>query len=108
MNSKVHKEKSWAQWDGLVAKVLTLKAQGSHVGAGSNPSRPASHPALCLAWESSRTWLKALGPCTLVGDLEDSPGSWLRIGAAPAIAVTWGVNHRTEDLSLCLSSSLYI
>ena len=34
-------------------------------------------------------------------------GSWLRIGIASAIALTWGVNHRTEDLPLCLSS-LYI
>ena len=33
--------------------------------------------------------------------------SWLWIGIALAIALTWGVNHRTEDLLLCLSS-LYI
>ena len=34
-------------------------------------------------------------------------GSWLRIGIASANALTWGVNHWTEDLPLCLSS-LYI
>ena len=34
-------------------------------------------------------------------------GSWLRTGIVSAVALTWGVNHRTEDLSLCLSS-LYI
>ena len=34
-------------------------------------------------------------------------GSWLRTSMASAVALTWGVNHRTEDLPLCLSS-LYI
>ena len=34
-------------------------------------------------------------------------GSWLRISIVSAVALTWGVNHRTEDLPLCLSS-LYI
>ena len=56
----------------------------------------------------------------LLFSVEDSPklwdpaptwrpgrGSWLRIGIASAIALTWGVNHQTEDLPLCLSS-LYI
>ena len=33
--------------------------------------------------------------------------SWLQIGIASAVALTWGVNHRTEDLPLCLCS-LYI
>ena len=31
-------------------------------------------------------------------------GSWLRIGIVSAVALTWGVNHRTEDLPLCLSA----
>ena len=30
-------------------------------------------------------------------------GSWLQIGIASAVALTWGVNHQTEDLPLCLS-----
>ena len=34
-------------------------------------------------------------------------GSWLRISIASVVELTWGVNHRTEDLPLCLSS-LYI
>ena len=37
-------------------------------------------------------------------------GSWLRISMVSAVELTWGVNHRTEDLPLCLSSlciSLY-
>ena len=50
---------------------------------------------------------KALRPCTCIGDLEEIPGSWLRIGAAPAVAVNWGMNHPMEDLPLCFSSSMY-
>ena len=78
------------------------------MGAGSNPCFPSS--SLLVAWESSPRWPKALGPCTRMGDLEEllTLGSWHRIGSAPTIAVTWGVNHRTEDLPLCLFSSLYI
>ena len=34
-------------------------------------------------------------------------GSWLGIGIASAIVLTWGVNQWTEDLTLCLSF-LYI
>ena len=41
-----------------------------------------------------------------MGEMEEITGSWLRIGAVPAVALTWGVNHRTEDLPL--SPSLYI
>ena len=44
-------------------------------------------------------------PCTDVGDLEEAPGSWLRIDAALAIVAIWGVNQRMED-SLCLYLSL--
>ena len=61
-----------------------------------------------MVLESSRGRLKALGPCTCVGDPEEAPVSWLRIGSAPAVAVTWGVNRWTEDLPLYISSSLYI
>ena len=59
-----------------------------------------------MAWESSRGQPNALGPCTHVGDPEETPGSWLQINSALAVVATWGVNHWTEDL-LCLSS-LYI
>ena len=55
-----------------------------------------------MTWESSRRWPKCLGPCTHVGELEEAPDSWLRIGAAPAIVANWGVNHYMEDLSLSL------
>ena len=51
---------------------------------------------------------RALGPCTCLGDPEEALGYWFWIGAAPAIVATWGVNQWTEDLLLCLSSSLYI
>nr|XP_051706129.1 uncharacterized protein LOC127492053 isoform X2 [Oryctolagus cuniculus] len=58
-----------------------------------------------MAWEGRRRWPKSLGPCTHVGDPEEAPGSWLRIGTALAIVAIWGVNHQMEDLSfsLCLS-----
>ena len=61
-----------------------------------------------MAWEGSRRQLKALGLCTHVGDLEEVPSSWLQIGTAPVVVLTWGVNHQTKDLPLCLSSFLYI
>ena len=76
------------------------------MGASPNPGSPASHPALCL-WpgkaveDGSKSWDPA--PC--MGDSEEVPSSWLWIGSAPAVAVTWGVNHRTGDLPLYLSSS---
>ena len=31
-------------------------------------------------------------------------GSWLWIGIVLAVALTWGVNHWTEDLPLCPSA----
>ena len=42
-----------------------------------------------------------------MGDLEDVPGSWLRIGTALAVALTWGVNQWAEDL-LSLLFSVYL
>ena len=42
-----------------------------------------------------------------MGYLEEVPGSWLWIGIVSAVVLTWGVNHRTKDLPLSLSS-LYI
>ena len=36
--------------------------------------------SLFVAWESNRGWPKAFGHCTHMGDLEESPGSWLQIG----------------------------
>ena len=75
------------------------------MGAGSNPSSSISQ---LVAWESSRGWPKVLGPCTRVGYPEDTPVSWLGIGAAVAIAATWGVNHRMEDLPLSLLPSVYL
>ena len=70
---------------------------------------PASHPALFL-WprEAVEDGPKALGPCTHVGDLEETPGSWFRIGSDPAATAAWAVKQRVEDLPLRLPSSLYI
>ena len=41
-----------------------------------------------------------------MGDQEEAPGSWLQIGAVPAVAAIWGVNQWREDLSVCLSVSV--
>ena len=79
---------------GAVAQCLSPRI--AHLG---------SLPAPCLwpgkavedgpkLWEPAPTW-------------ETGRGSWLRIGIASAVVLTWGVNHRMEDLPLCLSS-LYI
>ena len=91
---------------GQVVKVLALHVRDPiwALVLSQQPRFPSS--SLPVAQESSRGRPKALGPCTRVGD----PGrsSWLRIGIASTVALTWGVNHRTEDLPLCLSSLLYI
>ena len=67
------------------------------------PGSPASLPAPCL-WpgKAVEDGPKLWDPAPMTGRV-----SWLRIGIASSIALTWGVNHRTEDLPLCLSS-LYI
>nr|XP_051685509.1 UPF0488 protein C8orf33 homolog isoform X4 [Oryctolagus cuniculus] len=72
------------------------------------PASPLLIQLSGMAWESSRRWPKSFSPCTHVGDTE-APGSWLRIGTAPAIAAIaaiWGVNQQMEDFSLCLYLSL--
>ena len=90
--------------DSLVAKVLALNTLESHMGAGSYPSSSISLPAPCL-WPGKAV-KDSLGTLHLCG----RPGrsSWLQTGSALVIVATWGVNHWTEDLPLCLSSSLYI
>ena len=98
---------SWAQLHSLVAKVLTLHMLETHVSTSSNPGSPAFHPAPCL-WPGKAVrdgpGLRTLHPH---GKRRRAPGSWLRIGSAPVIAATWGVNYnQTEDFPLCVS--LYI
>ena len=53
---------------------------------------------MLVAWEGSQGQPKALGTCTRVGDPEEAPGFYR------PVVLTWGVNHQTEDLPLCLSS----
>ena len=90
---------------GAVAQVVKgLARPGSHMGASSNPSSPASLPALCL-WPG-----KAVEDSPKLWDPAPTWETWKRLlasGIALAVALTWGVNHRAEDLPLCLSS-LYI
>ena len=40
-----------------------------------------------------------------MGDQEEAPGSWLRIGVAPAVAAIWGVSQLKEGLSHSVSLS---
>ena len=83
-----------------------LKALGCCTRMGDPDKAPVSwlpnlsFSSLLVSWESSRGWSKALGPCTHVGDLEEVPGSWLWFGAAPAVELTWGMNHPP----LCISA----
>ena len=67
---------------------------------------PIQFPA-CGLGKQSRT-AQSLGTLHPHERPQGASGSWLWIGSAPAVAAAWGVNHRTEDLSLRLSSSLYI
>ena len=73
------------------APVLTLAAQF-----------PFQIPACSLGRQSRM----AQGLGTLHPHGRPKRSSWLWISSALAVALTWGVNHRT-DLPLCLSSSLY-
>ena len=78
------------------------------VGApDSVPVAPLPVQLSAVAREGSGGWPKCLGPCTSMGGQEEAPGSWLRIGAAPAVVAIWGVNQWKEDLSLCLSLTVY-
>ena len=91
-----------------MVKVLSLHAPESHLGTGSNPGSPTSHPAPCLWPGKAGEDGPELGPCTHVGDPEEVPGSQLRTGAAPAVAVTWGVNGWLEDFTLFLLLSVHL
>ena len=92
-----------------MVKVLILNQPGSHMGNGSNSGTSTSPPAPCL-WpgKAVEDGPKPWDPAPAWQTQKEAPGSWLRIRAAPGIVVTSGVNHRTQDLLLCLSASLYI
>ena len=96
----------WARCGGAVVKVLVLHARNPNWVLVLLPAAPLpiQLPA-CGPRKQSRT---VQGSGTLHPHGRPGRGSWLRIGSAPAVAAAWGVNHRTEDLPLCLSSSLYI
>ena len=95
----------WARCIGAVVKVLALHAQDPKWAPVLIPAAPLPFqlPA-CGPGKQSRA---AQGFGTLHQHGRPGRGSWLQIGIASAVALTWGVNHRMEDLPLCLSS-LYI
>ena len=88
-----------------VVKVLALHTRDPIWAPVLIPAAPLPFqlPA-CGLGKQSRTaqGFGTLHPCGRPGR-----GSWLQIGIVSAVALTWGVNHRMEDLPLCLSS-LYI
>lgn len=51
---------------------------------------------------------QSLCPCTHVGDLDKTLGSWLWTGLAPAVAVIWGVYQGLNDLSVSFLFSLLL
>ena len=95
-------KKTWRAWrGGTVVKVLALHAWHPIWAPvlSRQPRFPSSSLPVALRTAQS---FGTLHPCR-----RPRKGSWLRIGIASAVALTWGVNHRTEDLPLCFSS-LYI
>ena len=60
--------------------------------------------SLLWGWESSKGRPKVMEPCTHVGDPEEAPGSWLRIGSAIAIAA---IAELTSRWKIFVSPSLY-
>ena len=93
---------SWARRDSAVVKVLTLHSQHPIWVLVLIPAAPLPFqlPA-CGPGKQSRT-AQSFG--TLHPHRRPRRGSWLQIGIASAVVLTWGVNHRREDLPLCLSS----
>ena len=91
----------WRKW----LKVLALHALGSHMGAGSNPSSPASLPAPCLWPRKADRTAQSFGNLHPHG--RPVRGSWLRIHIAPVVALNWEVNHRTRRASSLPLLSVY-
>lgn len=60
--------------------------------------------SLLMVWESSWGWPKI---CTLMGDLEEAPSSWVWTSPAPAVMTTWEVKQQI-DLSLFLYVSFSV
>lgn len=75
-----------------------------HTGPGLSPNASASDaiPSLGEQWRMGQS----LGPCTNVGDLEDTLHSQLWTGPTVAVATIWAVNRGWKiflSLSLLLS-----
>ena len=95
-----------ARRGGTVVKVLALHARDP-IWAPVLIPYAALLPFQLLACGPGKQWRTAQSFGTLHPRGRPGRGSWLLIGIALAIALTWGVNHQMEDLPLCLSS-LYI
>ena len=91
----------WRKW----LKVLALHARDPIWAPVLIPAAPL--PFQLPACGPGKQQRMAQGFGTLHPRGRPRRSSWLRISMASTVALTWGVNHQTEDLPLCLSS-LYI
>ena len=88
-----------------MVKVLALHARDPIWAPVLIPAAPL--PFQLPACGLGKQWKTAQSFGTLHPRGRPGRGSWLRIGITSAVVLTWGVNHRMEDLPLCLSS-MYI
>ena len=88
-----------------VVKVLALHARDPIWAPVLIPAAPL--PIQLTACGPGKQWRTAQSFGTLHPRERPERVSCLRICIVSAVALTWAVNHRTEDLPLCLSS-LYI
>lgn len=79
---------------------MTLDAILAQVHVLDAPLSPVSYLWLVKA---AADGLISLGLCTQMGDPQEMPVSWLRIGLSPEIWAIWEVNWRMEDHSVCPS-----
>lgn len=72
------------------------------VGSQKLPMCRNENSSLRRTWQSNREWIQVFGPCTSVGDLGDTPRSWLQPVPSLAFAQIWGVNQRRRNLHFFL------
>ena len=88
--------------------MVSLNVLGFHMTPVLILASPLPFQVPVCGLRNSQGPTKALENCTHVGVLEKVPGSWFRISAAPAIAVTWGMNHRMKIFLTVSSLSVYL
>ena len=97
-------QKVWAQRDSIVVKVFALHTPESHIVLILEALLPIQIPACGLGKQSRMA--QNLGTLHQRGRPRRAPGSWLQIGATPAVAYMG--SESSDGRFSCLSSSLYI